>query len=123
MLPHNNAHPNEKGQWRGIRVEVGVVNFPAGQPVSQRRSQRWRHLQLQHTTQLPIYAEHLSFGYLLMIVPAVLLKVGVRPKQVVALGAHEGRILIKNECTLSDLKKNSLVITSLSYSSMLSSKI
>ena len=42
------------------RVEVGVVNLPAGQPVSQRRSQRWRHLQLQHTTQLPIYAEHLS---------------------------------------------------------------
>ena len=35
-----------------------------------------------------------------MIVPAVLLKVGVRPKQVVALGAHEGRLLIKNEFTL-----------------------
>ena len=47
-------------KWQGIRAEVCVVNYPAGQPVSQRRSKRWQHLQLQHTTQLLIYAEHLS---------------------------------------------------------------
>ena len=35
-----------------------------------------------------------------MIVPAVLLKVGVGPKQVVALGAHEGRLLNKIELAL-----------------------
>ena len=43
-------------------VDVGVFNFPAAQPVYQRMRQRWRHLQLQHTTQLPIYVEHLSLS-------------------------------------------------------------
>ena len=46
--------------WQEFRVEVDVVNFHAAQPVSQRRRQRWQHLQLQHNTQLPIYVEHLS---------------------------------------------------------------
>ena len=41
--------------------------------------------------------------YLLVIVPAVLLKVGVRPKQVVALGAHEGRLLNKIEFIITTL--------------------
>ena len=50
-------------QWEVIRVEVDVVNFPAAQPVSLRRKQRGRHLQLQHTTQLLIYADPLPLGY------------------------------------------------------------
>ena len=44
--------------WQEFRVEVDVVNFHAAQPVLQRRIQRWHHLQLQHTTQLCIYAEN-----------------------------------------------------------------
>ena len=64
-------------EWKGIRVEADVANFPllslfrreenrdgnTAQPVPQRRKQRWQHLQLQHTTQLLIYADPLPLAF------------------------------------------------------------
>ena len=48
-------------EWEESSSRKDVVNFPTAQPVSQRRKQRGRHLQLQHTTQLLIYADPLPF--------------------------------------------------------------
>ena len=43
---------------------MDAVNFPAAQPVTQKRKQGGRHLQLQHTTQLLIYADPLPFQFI-----------------------------------------------------------
>ena len=42
---------------------MAVVYIPAAQSVSRRRKQRGRHLQLQHTTKLPIYASYCGKKY------------------------------------------------------------
>ena len=35
-------------------IHADAVNFASAQPVSQRRKQRWQHLQPQHTEQHPL---------------------------------------------------------------------
>ena len=56
-------------QWEEFSSRKDVVNFPTAQPVLQRRKQRGRHLQLQHTTQLLIYADPLPLSDVVIILP------------------------------------------------------
>ena len=48
-------------QWEEFSSRKRCSQLPTAQPVALLLSQRWRHLQLQHTTQLQIYADLLPF--------------------------------------------------------------
>ena len=57
--------PNEASVMEGDQSRSGYSQLPTALPVLQRRKQRWQHLQLQHTTQLLIYADPLPLDTVL----------------------------------------------------------